>query len=118
VLGSIQFGVLELKIPLIVVLGHERCGAVKATIEAVEKHASPSGTDIDSLVAAIKPAVEQAETRGGDLLDEAVRAHVANVVAALKTKPVIGPAVTAGTVQVVGGRYDLDTGRVDIIVPA
>lgn len=54
-LGSIEYGIAELKIPLLVVLGHERCGAVKATIETLEKNAKAPGF-IGSLVQSIQPA--------------------------------------------------------------
>jgi carbonic anhydrase len=114
VLGSIQYGVAELKIPLLVVVGHEKCGAVKATLEAVEKNSPPSGTDIDALVTAIKPAVAKAEEeKATDKLDAAVRYNIANIVADLGTKAVLSAAVTAGTLKIVGARYDLDTGEVE-----
>ena len=114
VLGSIQYGVAELKIPLLVVVGHEKCGAVKATVEAVEKNSAPSGTDIDSLVTAIKPAVAKAEEeKATDMLDASVRHNVTNIVADLGTKAILSAAVTAGTLKIVGARYDLDTGEVE-----
>lgn len=114
VLGSIQYGVAELKIPLVVVVGHEKCGAVKATLEAVEKSSAPTGTDIDALVTAIKPAVQKAETdKATDMLDASVRNNVTNIVADLGTRAILGAAVTAGTLKIVGARYDLDTGEVE-----
>jgi carbonic anhydrase len=61
VLGSLQYGVQHLKTPLLVVLGHSECDSVKATVEAVAKKSKPSGTDMDALVAAIRPAVIEAE---------------------------------------------------------
>lgn len=121
VLGSIQYGIAELKIPLLVVLGHEKCGAVKATIEAVEKHSPAAGNDIDALVAAIKPAVEEeaeeeAEADASDdLVDAVVRRNAANIVAALGKKPILGEAVAAGSLQIVGARYDLDAGTVEFL---
>jgi len=116
VLGSVQYGIAELKIPLLVVLGHERCGAVKATVEATEKKAAPAGNDIDALVAAIRPAVEQAEKdKAADVVDAAVRNNVANVVAALGKEPILGAAVAAGSLRIVGARYDLDAGTVEFL---
>jgi len=116
VLGSIQYGIAELKIPLLVVLGHEKCGAVKATVEATEKKAAPAGNDIDTLVAAIKPAVEQAEKdKAVDVVDAAVRNNVANIVAALGKEPILGAAVAAGSLRIVGARYDLDAGTVEFL---
>lgn len=116
VLGSVQYGVAELKIPLLVVLGHEKCGAVKATVEAVEKKSAPLGNDIDDIVAAIKPAVERAVTdKASDLIDASVRNNVANVVAGLGTKSVLSAAVAAGSLHIVGARYDLDAGTVEFL---
>jgi carbonic anhydrase len=116
VIGSVQYGVAELKVPLVVVLGHEKCGAVKATLEAVEKNSPAMGNDIDALVAAIRPAVAQAEEENGaDKLDAAVRHNVLNIVADLATMPVLGAAVTAGSLKIVGARYDLDTGAVEFL---
>jgi carbonic anhydrase len=114
--GSIEYGVLELKIPLLVVLGHEKCGAVKATLEAVEKKAAAMGNDIDALVEGIKPAVEHAESQhSADPLDAAVRFNVANVVADLGKDVPLANAVRAGTLRIVGARYDLDTGAVEYL---
>jgi carbonic anhydrase len=116
VLGSIQYGIAELKIPLIVVLGHEKCGAVKATVEAVEKKSGKMGNDIDALVAAIKPVVKAAEkTEPADLIDTVVRLNAKTIAAALSKKPVLGAAVKAGKLKVVGARYDLDEGQVTFI---
>jgi carbonic anhydrase len=116
VLGSIQYGVAELKIPLLVVLGHEKCGAVKATLEAVEKKSPAGGTDIDVLVTAIKPAVQKAEAdKAADMLDASVRNNVGNIVRDLGTKAILGAAVAAGTLKIVGARYDLDTGEVEFL---
>ena len=87
-LGSVEFGVEELEIPLVMVLGHERCGAVAATIEAVEKGAKRHG-QIGVLVEAIKPAVERMRGQPGDLLDNAVRASVELMVRRLRTSKIL-----------------------------
>ena len=116
VLGSIQYGVAELKIPLIVVLGHEKCGAVKATVEAVEKKSGKMGNDIDALVAAIKPVVRvAAKSDPKDLVDAVVRLNAKTIVAALGKKPVLADAVKAGSLKIIGARYDLDEGMVTFI---
>ena len=113
VLGSLQYGVAELKIPLLVVLGHEKCGAVKATVEAVEKKSAPMGNSIDAIVTAIKPAVEQAETdKATDMIDASVHNNVVNIVAALGKNALLGAAVSSGALRIVGARYDLDAGTV------
>ena len=114
VLGSLEFGVAELKIPLLMVLGHEKCGAVKATVEAVEKNATAEG-DINWLVEGIRPAVEEVKSQSGDLLDNAVKANVTLTVERLKGSAILSEALEKSELQIVGGRYDLDTGMVEII---
>ena len=114
-LGSIQFGVEELHIPLIVVMGHEKCGAVSAAIEAVEKNIRAPDA-IDSLVQAIKPAIEKSKGQTGDKLDNAVKANTALTVEALKANTILGGEIKQGKLMIVGTRYDLDTGAVELIV--
>lgn len=114
VLGSLQFGVAELKIPLLMVMGHENCGAVKATIEAVEGHADVEG-GIGWLVQGIRPAVEATEGQEGDHLDNAVRKNVALVVEQLKQSPILAEAIADNTLKIVGARYDLDSGQVEML---
>ena len=111
VLGNIEYATLELGVPLLVILGHERCGAVKAALDgkAVPGH-------IGTLVAAIQPAVDATKNRGGDAWDNAVRANVKMNVNNLKSSsPLLAAAVKARQLKVVGARYDLDSGKVEII---
>ncbi|MEG3834682.1 MULTISPECIES: carbonic anhydrase [unclassified Microcoleus] len=111
VLGNIEYATLELGVPLLVILGHERCGAVKAALDgkAVPGH-------ISTLVAAIKPAVDSTKGQTGDAWDNAVRANVKmNVNKLQSSSPILAEAVKAGKLKVVGGRYDLDSGKVEII---
>ena len=115
VVGSIEFGVAELKIPLLVVLGHENCGAVKATIQALEQKAEAEGS-IAYLVEAITPAVEKAKGQAGDNLDNVVRANLEIIVSHLNESPILAEAVKEGKLKIVGGRYDLDTGSVEYTV--
>lgn len=119
-LGSLEFAVAEFGAPLLVVLGHERCGAVKATIEAVE-HKAPQPAapgEIPSIVKALTPAVMQIKNNPGDLLDNSVRSNIALVVAQLRqARPVLASAQQSGKLKIVGARYDLDSGAVEITVP-
>ncbi|MFB8792993.1 MAG: carbonic anhydrase [Microcoleus sp.] len=111
VLGSIEYAAAELGVPLLVVLGHERCGAVKAALDG-----KPVPGHIGSLVAAIKPAVYATKGQPGDAWDNAVRAHVKMSVNKLKAlSPILAKAVKAGTLKVVGARYDIDSGEVEVI---
>jgi carbonic anhydrase len=112
-LGSIQFGVEEIHVPLVVVLGHERCGAVIASLEAVEHDATAPG-QINALVEGIRPAIAAA-SHDGDVTDNVVRAHTVLTVNAVRADPLIAEAISHGAVRVVGARYDLDTGIVDWI---
>jgi carbonic anhydrase len=110
-LGSIEYAVEHLNVKLIVVLGHERCGAV----DAATKGGDPGG-HIGSLVHAIAPAVEAARIKKGNLLEEAVKANVLLIVNQLKnTAPFLAPAAKSGMLTVVGAVYDLETGTADFL---
>jgi len=110
-LGSIEYAVEHLHASLIVVLGHERCGAVEAAVKGGE---APGR--IKSLVEAIRPAVEKSKGEPGDLAENAMRANVRLVVDHLKaSKPILEHLVHKGTLTVVGARYDLDDGQVTVI---
>lgn len=116
-LGSIQYAVGVLGVPLIVVLGHERCGAVAAAVDVVMKNAQLPGS-IGSMVEPILPAVIQARTDlkpGDDLVDASIRANVSRVAQRMRTtsEPSLLDPIKAGKVRVVGATYDLDTGAVD-----
>ena len=114
-LGSIEFAVEEFGSPLIVVLGHERCGAITATIEAIETGGTAPG-HIGAIVAALRPIVEPVLDRPGDPVENAVVANVRAQVAALSARsPLIAGHVAAGELRIVGARYDLDNGRVSLV---
>ncbi|MBZ9751541.1 carbonic anhydrase [Deinococcus sp. HMF7604] len=110
-LGSLEFGVAELGIPLLVVLGHERCGAVTATMDVVERRALAPG-NIETLVAAIRPAVLYGKGEGAARVDQVVRANTALTIQRLQRSAILAEAVERGKLKIVGGHYDLDTGAV------
>jgi carbonic anhydrase len=115
VIGSLEFGVLEFGLALIVVLGHERCGAVAATIEAIE-HPTTAPINVQRLVDAIRPAVESTAGQPGDHLDNAVRANT--LLAASQLAPagsVLDNFVREGKLKIVAAVYDLDTAVVSLI---
>ena len=119
-LGSIEYAVAVLKTPLVVVMGHESCGAVKAATEVVTDNATFPGS-IGPMVEPIIPAVLQARGEEGDLLDNSVRANVRRVVKQLReqTDPIMLEPQQAGKLWVVGAYYSLETGAVDFFdVPA
>ena len=112
VLGSIQYGVLELHVPLLLVLGHSQCGAVKAALAASDG-ADPTATDIDMIISEISPATVNAGS-AADPIAAAVRANVEREIDALRSSIVIADALEAGRIDVRGGIYDLATGRVEM----
>ena len=111
-LGSIEYGVDILGARLIVVLGHQSCGAVDAAMKTVAAKGKAPG-HIQSLVTAIKPVVDS--TPKGDL-DTMIKANVKHVVDALRSStPILKARVESGDVQVMGGYYTLDTGAVTFL---
>lgn len=109
-IGSLEFGTLVLGAKVIMVMGHKRCGAVDATI----KGASVPG-QIGSLLEAIKPSLKRAEGQKGDQLEATTKANVLVQVENLKASPVISQLIEEGKLKVLGGFYDLDTGKVTMV---
>jgi len=111
-LGSIEYAVDHLGSRLILVLGHQRCGAVDAAKQTIAAKGKAPG-HIESLVMAIKPAVQ---ATAKDDLDTTIKANVKNVVQALRSStPILKGEVDSGKIQVVGGYYSLDTGAVTFL---
>jgi carbonic anhydrase len=126
-LASVEFAVQEFAVPLVLVLGHERCGAVSAAVEATVHGRVPPGR-VGWVTRALAPAVEQVaggsgragragrSGPSGDLVDEAVQANVRLLVDTLRRcQPVLAPLVERGELRVVGGRYALSDGQLQII---
>ena len=107
-LGSLEYGAEHLHVPLLVVLGHQHCGAVTAAVEGGEAEGH-----IAALVNLLRPAVEKTRGLPGDHVENAVTANVEMVVKQLRTStPVLAKLVSEGKLKVVGGVYSLDTGKV------
>ncbi|MGN8093433.1 carbonic anhydrase [Methylobacterium sp. 22177] len=115
-LASLEYGVSVLGAPLILVLGHSDCGAVKATIDVMKTDATLPG-HLPVLIDAIRPAVDLAEkARAQDPLAEAVAQNVRHSVRRLQQAgPILAETVAAGRVKVMGGFYDIGTGRVAML---
>ncbi len=115
-LASLEFGAAVLQSPLILVLGHTRCGAISATIDAVKNGTQLPG-HLPALVNAIRPAVIEAQKAGAaDMLEAATEANVRLNVERLKTAaPILAQRVAEKKLTVVGGVYDLATGKVKLI---
>lgn len=121
-MGSLEYAVAQLNVPLVVVMGHERCGAVAAAVSVVEAGATFPGS-IGRMVEPIVPAVLEAKRQGAtDLLDASVRKNVQRTVQRLRefSEPMVLERIKAGKLRIVGARYDLDDGKVDFFdeVPA
>jgi carbonic anhydrase len=113
--GSIEYAVAELRVPLIMVLGHSNCGAVKAAIAHIDAKDSLPGA-INDLVELIKPAVAESKGQPGNSLDNAIRKNVLIGVERLKSlEPILATPVEEGKLKIVGGVYDLHTGQVTIV---
>lgn len=112
-MGTIEYGSAVLGVPLIVVLGHERCGAVAAACEVVEKQTKFPGS-IGPMVAPIVPAAQAVRGRVGDFVDNAIRENASRTAKKIAAEsPLIADLVGKGKVKVVAARYDLDEGRVE-----
>ena len=114
-MASIEYGVAELGIPLVLVLGHSHCGAVSATIKVVESGEALPG-HLPVLTDAIAPAVERVKNHPGDLLENSISSNVRlNVERIATSEPIVRPMVTSGKVRVIGGVYDISTGKVNFL---
>src|SRR5262249_42062343 len=116
-LASLEFGAAVLGAQLVMVLGHTNCGAIKAAIDVVTKGTTLPG-HLPGLVENLKPAVEKAQTDSGSgSLDEKVpRQNVLLSMQKLQTsQPVLAPLVEQNKLKVVGGIYDLATGKINLV---
>ncbi|MFJ2812517.1 MULTISPECIES: carbonic anhydrase [unclassified Streptomyces] len=108
VLASIQYGVEELRVPLVLVLGHERCGAVAATLEHLRTGGRVPG-HLELLVDEIAPAARRTRDLPGDWAEHTMTAHTRWVRDAIRADPAFVPAYVAAA------RFDLDTGVVTLL---
>lgn len=112
-IGSVEYAAEHLKVPLAIVMGHKRCGAVTAAAAGGEAQGH-----IKNIVNAIAPAVREAKKTCGasDLVEEATRANIKMVMDDLKnSSPILDNLVKEGHLSIVGAYYDLDSGRVEFL---
>lgn len=109
-IGSLEFGSAVLGTKVILVLGHERCGAVGATLKGAQVPGQ-----IASLLDAIQPAVAQANGQTGDRLENTCKANVLLQIDRLKASPVLSQLIQNNNLKIVGGYYDLDTGIITLL---
>jgi len=114
-IASMEYAVAILGVPLIMVLGHDACGAIDATIKSLKDNTTLPG-HLPSLVTSLTPAVKAVSGKPGDQLDNAIRQNVIDNVAKLKSaSPILNSAVEKGKLKVVGGIYRLKDGRVEMV---
>lgn len=111
VLGSLTYAVEHLHTPLIVVMGHQTCGAVDAAVQAHRTGQLPHG-HIGGLVAEILGVVESTPDDGVDFLDACVRANAEHIAQRLRDDSELGRFVTEGKLEIVSARYDLEDSKV------
>jgi carbonic anhydrase len=117
ILGSLEYAVEVLDVPLILVLGHDECGAVRSTMKSLDGSLKAEGEFIHNLVERIMPTVKRSLEVGQTTIDEISDRHVRDTIDELLDRSnVIAKAVKAGKLAVVGANYKLELGEVHLIV--
>jgi carbonic anhydrase len=111
--ASLEYGCGVLKTPLIIVMGHSSCGAVKAAIDAIKGQTFPG--DIGELATLIRPAAEAVKSMPGDWATNATKENVRRVVSGLQQSPVLSDLSKSGALNIVGAYYSLETGTVSLV---
>ncbi|WP_330286119.1 carbonic anhydrase [Streptomyces sp. NBC_00576] len=115
VTGSVEYGPMTSGTPLIVVLGHQRCGAIKAAYEAMRDGKELPG-NLQAISEALRPAYEATvKEKAADPVDAMIRVHVKQTSANLRTNKDLAPLARKGNLAVVSAYYSLDTGRVEVL---
>lgn len=118
VTGSVEYGPMTSGTPLIVVLGHQRCGAVEAAYKSL-RDGKPLPGNLQAIVKALQPAYQQAVRQGGaDPVETMARAQVTLTATDLRSNQDLAPLVKKGALAVVGAYYSLDTGKVEVLAGA
>ena len=117
ILGSLEYAVEVLEVPLILVLGHDECGAIRATIEAKEGRLQSQGEFIHNLVARISPTVTRSYAVGKTDIDDITSLHIEDTIEELMSRStLIAKAVKEGKLGVVGANYKLALGEMHPLV--
>jgi carbonic anhydrase len=117
IIGSLEFSVEVLGVPLILVLGHDECGAIRATMAAIDGTLKSEGEFIHNLVERIRPTVVAANESGKYEIDDITELHVQDTINELLTRSkLISDAVKSGKLAVVGANYKLALGEIHPIV--
>lgn len=107
-LASIEYAAIYLGATVLVVLGHEKCGAVDAVLGGNTK-------DIEPIATLIEPAIKQAKKEPGSILENAIKDNVKNVVDQLEKVPLLADLIKKKKFLIEGGYYDLRSGKVDVL---
>jgi carbonic anhydrase len=114
-MGTVEYGAEHLGAPLVVVLGHERCGAVAAACDVVAKKATFPGS-IGPMVKPIVPAATAMKGKPGDFVDNTVRESARRTAQRIATaSPILSHLIKDGKLKIVAARYDLDEGKVEYL---
>ncbi len=110
-IGSIEYGVDILGAKLVLVLGHSNCGAVNAALKGMK-----FDNHIQSVLTAIQPAIEATKGESGNILEKTIKANVRIVEQKLRSsRPVLDKLLKDGTLRILGGYYDLESGKVEFL---
>jgi carbonic anhydrase len=109
-LDSIKFAILKLGVPLILVLGHQNCGAVNAVMTG-----QANGSEFANIYSLIAPALQLCKKEKGDPLTNAIKCNVRQAVAFLKSQPDLQKLMEQNQLKIVGGYYDFEHGQVSLI---
>ena len=117
ILGSLEYAVEVLGVPLILVLGHDECGAIRTTMDSIEGKSVPEGEFIHNLVQRISPTVEAANANGQHQIDEITDLHVRDTINELIARStLIASRIESGKLAVVGANYKLTLGEIHEII--
>ena len=110
VIESLDYSVKHLGVRVVMILGHNRCGAVTAAVQGHEEEG-----DVGPMLSELRPAVEASKGMPGDPVENAVRENVKLVVKKLADSPELAAMVKSGELKIIGGVYDLDTGKIEML---
>lgn len=113
ILGSLEYSVEVLGVPLILILGHDECGAIRATMDSSEGKLKTTGEFIQNIVDRIQPTVTAANNAGKYAIDDITELHIEDTISEILTRSrVISDAVEKGKLAVVGANYRLALGEI------
>jgi carbonic anhydrase len=110
VIESLDYSVKHLGVRVVMILGHNKCGAVTAAVQGHEEEG-----DVGPMLSELRPAVEASKGMPGDPVENAVRENVKFVVKKLGESPELAAMVKSGELKIIGGVYDLDTGKIEML---